>query len=472
MVRYLAGHSFKLPEHVMAVTTLHRLPLGGPCVPKLTRGRFNTWRVSLVLLTQLIFLGVPWLRWDGRQAVWLDLEGQRIFLFAWCFWPQDLVYLAGLLIICALGLFWWTALAGRLWCGNSCPQTVYTEIMLWIEHWVEGDRPARLKLRAAPWRPAHLARRLLSQTLMVAVSLLIGFGLVAYFVPAPELLVSLFDGSVGGWTLFWVLAYAGFTYLLAGRLREQVCLHMCPYARFQSVMFDADTLLVGYDARRGEPRGARRRQQADPARGDCVDCGVCVQVCPTGIDIRNGLQYECIGCAACIDACDTVMDKLQAPRGLIRLTTQRAEASGLPARVGWLRPRPLIYLGLIGATVLAMVVGLWQRAPLHVNVLRDRAVMVRETPEGLLENAYQIKVFNADGQAHLLQVDADGVPGARVVTEPAVLSLPAYGQLRLSVRVQVAPDTVRQGAQPLGLRIASRDDPTFHRREETVFIGE
>lgn len=456
----------------MAVAVLRRPATGGPCVPKLTSGRFNTWRVAMVLLTQLIFLGAPWLRWEGRPAVWLDLEGQRIFLFAWCFWPQDLVYLAGALIICALGLFWWTALAGRLWCGNSCPQTVYTEIMLWIEHWIEGDRPARLKLRADPYKPAHLARRAASQAVMIAVSLVIGFGLVAYFVPAPELLASVLDGSMGGWTLFWLLSYAGFTYLLAGRLREQVCLHMCPYARFQSVMFDSHTLLVGYDAKRGEPRGARRQQHTANPRGDCVDCGVCVQVCPTGIDIRNGLQYECIGCGACIDACDTVMDKLRAPRGLIRMTTPHAEASGQPARVTWLRPRPLIYLGLIGATALAMAVGLWQRAPLHVNVLRDRAVMVRETPEGLLENAYQIKVFNADSRPHIVQLSAEGLPGARVLTEPAQLLLPAHGQLQLLARVQAAPDNVQRGAQPLQLRITAQDDAAFSRREDTVFIGE
>lgn len=457
----------------MAASPSRRPIVGGPCVPKLVSGRFNTVRVAFVLLTQLIFLGTPWLRWDGRQAVWLDLEDQRIFLFGWSFWPQDLVYLAGVLIVCALALFWWTALAGRLWCGNSCPQTVYTEIMLWIERAVEGDRPARLKQAAAPWQPAHLARKLASHTLMLLVSLVIGFGFVAYFVPAPALWASVLDGSLGGWTLFWLLAYAGFTYLLAGRLREQVCLHMCPYARFQSAMFDDDTLLVAYDARRGEPRGALRRQgQASAPRGDCVDCSLCVQVCPTGIDIRDGLQYACIGCGACIDACDTVMDKLNAPRGLIRLTTPRSEAEQRPARVGWLRPRPLIYLGLIVTTLGLMALGLAQRTPMHVNVLRDRAFLVRETNQGQLENAYQLKVFNADARPHRLQLQVAGLPGATVQTDPPQPLLPAQGQVSFYARVQIDPAHGQRQAQPIRLQVVSLDDPAMVKTEDSVFIGE
>ena len=311
-------------------------------------GWFAAWRWALVWITQLVFYGLPWLQWNGRQAVLFDLETQRFFLFGLALYPQDLIYLTALLILSALALFFFTAVAGRVWCGFACPQTVYTEIFMWVERRVEGDRIARMRLDAAPWTPQKFARKAAKQALWVAISLWMGFTFVGYFTPILTLASSITAWGAGPWESFWVLFYGLATYGNAGYLREQVCKHMCPYARFQGAMFDRDTLTIGYDRVRGESRGSRTRS-ADPKAlglGDCIDCTLCVQVCPTGIDIRDGLQSNCIGCAACIDVCDSVMDKMNYPRGLIRYSSENGLLNGwdratLLKRI--LRPRVLIY---------------------------------------------------------------------------------------------------------------------------------
>ncbi len=301
-------------------------------------GVFANWRVALVLLTQFVYYGLPWLSWDNRQAVLFDLAARKFYIFGLVFWPQDFVYLTGLLILSALSLFLFTAVAGRLWCGYACPQTVYTEIFMWVESWLEGDHVARKKLDASPWNAAKLKKRGLKHLVWFVIALWTGFTFVGYFTPIKTLAVEVASLGLGPWETFWIFFYGGFTYLMAGFMREQVCKYMCPYARFQSVMFDPDTLIITYDPERGETRGARRKGVDAKAAGlgDCVDCGLCVQVCPTGIDIRNGLQYECIACGACIDACDAVMDKMGYPKGLIRYDTQNG-IDGKPTRV--LRPR-------------------------------------------------------------------------------------------------------------------------------------
>jgi cytochrome c oxidase accessory protein FixG len=283
-------------------------------------GWFAGWRWALVFLTQLVFYGLPWLTWNGRQAVLFDLGARKFYLFGAVFWPQDVIYLAVLLILSALSLFLFTAIAGRLWCGYACPQTVYTEIFLWIERKIEGDRLARVRLDAAPMSLEKFVVKALKHAAWLAVALWTGYTFVGFFMPIRDLGVRAITWQLGPWETFWILFYGLATYGNAGWLREQVCKYMCPYARFQSVMFDRDTLVITYDNARGEPRGGRSREVDPRAKGlgDCVDCGICVQVCPTGIDIRNGLQYECIGCAACIDGCNQVMDKMGYPRGLIR----------------------------------------------------------------------------------------------------------------------------------------------------------
>jgi cytochrome c oxidase accessory protein FixG len=294
--------------------------------PRAVSGWFMRWRWTLVFATQLVFYGMPWLQWNGRQAVLFDLAARRFYIFDLVLYPQDFIFLTGILIICAYSLFLFTAVAGRLWCGYACPQTVYTEIFMWIERRIEGDRVARMKLDASPWTFDKVWRKTAKQGAWLALGLWTGFTLVGYFTPIKTLWAESFTLSFGPWEWFWVLFYGFATYGNAGWMREQVCKYMCPYARFQSAMFDKDTLIISYDPARGDPRGSRSRK-ADPKAlglGDCIDCLLCVQVCPTGIDIRKGLQYECIGCAACIDVCDGVMDKMNYPRGLIRYATQNS----------------------------------------------------------------------------------------------------------------------------------------------------
>ncbi|MBI3146800.1 MAG: cytochrome c oxidase accessory protein CcoG [Pseudogulbenkiania sp.] len=441
--------------------------------PRLTRGRFNNWRVVFVVVTQLLYFGLPWLQWHERQAVWFDLVGGRFHLFGLTLLPQDMVYLAALLMASAFGLFLWTTLAGRLWCGFSCPQTVYTEIMLWIERWTEGKPAARRALDAAPWSLNKLSRKGGKHALMVAFSLWTGLTLVGYFSPLRELATGLPTLAIGPWEAFWALFYGGFTYLLAGVLREKVCLHMCPYARFQGAMFDPDTKLVAYDAPRGEPRGALRKDAAPGmARGDCVDCGLCVQVCPTGIDIRAGLQYECIGCAACIDACDAVMDKIGAPRGLIRFTTQRAEDGGdqRPRRL-WQRPRVLIYGGLLAILLALTLTGLLNHTPYKLDVLRDRASLVREGDDGWLENSYSLRVMNGDERPHRFLLTVEGLPGVQL-RDAVPVQVPALTVATVGVRVAADPATVQRGSQPLRFVLHAEDDPQRTVTADSSFIGE
>ena len=297
--------------------------------PRAVHGWFARWRWTMVWLTQGVFYGLPWLQWNGRQAMLFDLNERRFFVFGLVLQPQDLIYLAALLIISALALFFFTAVAGRLWCGYSCPQTVYTEIFLWVERHTEGDRVARMRLDAAPWGAQKLARKGAKQAAWLAIGLVTGFTFVGYFTPIRTLTGSLAALALSPWEIFWILFYAFATYGNAGYLREQVCKYMCPYARFQSALIDKDSLVIAYDTGRGESRGSRSRK-ADPKAlglGDCVDCSLCVQVCPTGIDIRNGLQNECIGCAACIDVCDDVMGRMGYPPGLIRYSTENGVAN-------------------------------------------------------------------------------------------------------------------------------------------------
>jgi cytochrome c oxidase accessory protein FixG len=288
--------------------------------PRAVHGWFAGWRVALVLLTQLVFYGLPWLEWNGRQAVLFDLAARKFYIFGLVLWPQDFIYLTLLLVVSALALFLFTAVAGRLWCGYACPQTVYTEIFMWIERRIEGDRGHRMKLDGEPFGPRKLVLKAVKHALWIAIAAWTGVTFVGYFTPIRELSGAVAAFALGPWETFWVLFYGLATYGNSGALREQVCKYMCPYARFQGAMFDADTLIISYDPNRGEPRGSRSRaaERRLLGLGDCVDCGICVQVCPTGIDIRDGLQYECIGCAACIDACNQVMDKMRYPRGLIR----------------------------------------------------------------------------------------------------------------------------------------------------------
>jgi len=361
--------------------------------PREIDGRFQRLRIVAVFWLLGMFYVFPWIGWDGHQAVLFDLPARKFHIFGLTFWPQDFFYMTWLLVMAGLSLFFFTALAGRLWCGYACPQTVWTEVFLWIERKVEGDRNRRMKLDAGPWNRDRIARKSLKQLLWIAFALWTGFTFVGFFTPIRELAGEVAHFRASGWETFWILFYGFATYGNAGYLREQVCKYMCPYARFQGAMFDRDTLIISYDDARGEPRGSRRKSADHGALGlgDCIDCLACVQVCPTGIDIRNGLQVGCIACAACIDACDAVMDKMAYPRGLIRYTTENALA-GRHVRV--LRPRTLAYAALLLALVSGFAWSVTHRSMLLAEIIRDRNALWRPGPAGTIENSYTVKLVN------------------------------------------------------------------------------
>ena len=435
-------------------------------------GVFNNWRIALVLLTQLIFYGGPWLQWNDRQAILFHLVERKFYLFGLIFWPQDVIYLAVLLVISAYALFLVTAVAGRLFCGYACPQTVYTQIFMWIEQWVEGDRNARIKLDKAPMDARKLRLRAVKFGLWALVSLWTGVTLVGYFTPMNELMQSLQHWTLGPWETFWIFFYAGFTMLMAGFMREQVCKYMCPYARFQSVMFDPDTLIIGYDEARGEPRGARRRGESGKALGACVDCNLCVHACPTGIDIRNGLQYECIGCAACIDACDAVMDKLGQPRGLVRYSTENG-LSGKFTRAEMLRhvarPRVLLYTAILMVIVAATSWFLAHRIPLKVDVIRDRGVMAREVEGGLIENIYTLRFMNTDEKPHRYRLTPSGLAGLSLGGENEI-EVPPLTTKAVTVALRADSGVAARGTHEVWLDIASLGDSKVHVREKAAFM--
>ncbi|WP_255429463.1 cytochrome c oxidase accessory protein CcoG [Ramlibacter albus] len=441
--------------------------------PRAVTGTFARWRWAFVILTQLVFYGLPWLQWGERQAVLFDLGARRFYIFGYVLYPQDFIYLTGILVISALSLFLFTAIAGRLWCGFSCPQTVYTELFLWIERHVEGDRVARIRLDGSAMSLEKFVKKASKHMIWGTLAMWTGFTFVGYFTPIHELGLEFLQTRMGSWEIFWVFFYAFATYGNAGFMREQVCKYMCPYARFQSAMFDKDTMIVSYDAARGEPRGSRSRK-ADPKAlglGSCVDCSLCVQVCPTGIDIRGGLQYECIGCAACVDVCDGVMDKMGYDKGLIRFTTQNALKKGwkgaqIVQRV--LRPRVLVYTTILGALGMGLAISLAMRTPLKVDVVRDRASLARIVPGGKLENVYRLQVMNATERAQRYRIGADGLPGLAVASDTEVEVGPAQSRW-VAVRLQAPFGVAAPGSHPIHFNIGTVGGDA-HVSEKSVFL--
>ncbi len=442
--------------------------------PRSVSGLFSRWRWITVWITQLVFYGLPWLEWNARQAVLFDLEARRFYIFGLVLYPQDFIYLTGLLVISALALFLFTAVAGRLWCGYACPQTVYTEIFLWIEKKVEGDRSARMRLDKSALSAGKFGKKWLKHALWVLFALWTGFTFVGYFTPIRELGALTLAGALGPWQTFWILFYGFATYGNAGFMREQVCKYMCPYARFQSAMFDKDTMIVTYDEQRGEPRGARSKK-ADLATlqlGHCVDCSLCVQVCPTGIDIRKGLQYECIGCGACADVCDEVMDKVGYPRGLVKYSTQNG------MNQGWskaqmirraLRPRVLVYTGILLLITVAVFTSLFLRVPLKVDVIRDRGALARMVDQGRIENVYRLQIMNATEDVQRYAIAVSGLPGITLASDNEVEVLPTEVRA-VAVRVQVPPDTAPSGSHPIVFDIRSVGDQGHRVSEKAVFL--
>ncbi len=395
----------------------------------------------------------------GRQAVLWDLAESKFHIFGATFWPQDFILLSALLIICAFGLFAITVFAGRVWCGYTCPQSSFTWLFMWCEKVTEGERNQRIKLQAAPWGLNKLARRSAKLT---------GLTFVGYFTPIRPLAVELLTWQMGGVSLFWVLFFTGATYINAGWLREAVCMHMCPYARFQSVMFDKDTLTISYDVARGENRGPRKRdvQPADVGLGDCIDCQLCVQVCPTGIDIRDGLQMECIGCAACIDACDSIMDKMGYARGLVSYTSEHQLQGG---KTHLLRPRLIGYSAVLLVMIGALVVVLVARPMVSLDVTKDRG-MFRENSEGLIENIYSLKVINKTQQRQdyrLELIDGDGFQ----LQGKTDISL-APGEITdVPVSVAMTADKPASSSQTIRFKVTDVDEPWIYSAADSRFVA-
>ncbi len=438
--------------------------------PREVSGYFTRLRViSLVTLLGIYYI-TPLLQWNDRQAILFDLPARQFHLFGLTLWPQDFIYLVALLILAGLALFFFTAMLGRVWCGYACPQTVWTEAFIWMERKIEGNRGKRMKLDKAPTSAAKIRTKILKHTVWIAFSLWTGFTFVAYFTPIKELANELITFSLGPWETFWILFYSFATYGNAGFMREQVCKYMCPYARFQGAMFDSDTLIVAYHPERGEQRGSRRRnvEPATVGLGDCIDCNICVQVCPTGIDIRDGLQYECIACSACIDACDEIMDKMSYPRGLIRYTT---ENSAMGKKQHILRPRILVY-----ATILLVLCGLLvghisQRIELDLDVMRDRNTLYRETNEGLIENVYTLKILNMDSKSHRYDLWADGVDGLKLVREQSEIEVAAGSIHQLVVRLQADEYNLEARSVSVNFHLQAQDSNHLKIVEEARFVG-
>ncbi len=438
--------------------------------PREVEGKFTRLRLISFICLLGLFYATPLLQWDSRQALLFDLQMRKLYIFGLTLWPQDFIYLAALLFLAGLSLFFFTTLVGRVWCGYACPQTVWTEMYLWIERKVEGKRGKRVKLDKTPNTVARIRTKALKHTLWILFSLWTGFTFVGYFTPIDELGTRLVAGSLGPWETFWILFYGFATYGNAGFMREQVCLYMCPYARFQGAMFDSDTLIIAYDPERGEPRGSRRRgaNLKQIGLGECVDCSICVQVCPTGIDIRDGLQYECIACSACIDACDAIMDKMKYPRGLIGYTTENA-SPGKSLHV--LRPRILKYATILLVSCSLLLTGLLQRMPLELNVIRDHVTPYRETRDGLIENLYTLKIINMDSKTHGYTLSADGIDDLKLMLERPRIEIEGGAVQQFIVRIQADELNMESHSESIRFHLQATDVNHLRITEEARFVG-
>ncbi len=435
--------------------------------PRQVHGLFATLRASGVSALLGFYYIMPWLLWDGRQAILFDLPERKFYILGMIFWPQDFIYLTMMLVIAALSLFFFTALAGRLWCGFACPQTVWTEAFLWIERKVEGTRPQQMKLDKMPMNSKKFTKKLIKHTLWITFALFTGFTFVGYFTPIYDLASAIPTLSLGPWEFFWIIFYGFATYGNAGWLREQVCIYMCPYARFQSAMIDNDTLIISYDEKRGEPRGARKKNDSSQNLGSCVDCSICVQVCPTGIDIRDGLQYQCIGCAACIDACDEVMDKMGYEKGLIKYTTEHM-ISGKHTTV--LRPRIIVYgLILLGITI-GTAIAIMGRSPIDLDIIRDRNSLFRETGMGMIENVYTLKVINKDIIDHEYNLSVEGMSNIKLNVPKTVIFAKSGDVVEIPVSIEVDPEKLHKRTTDIFFKLASKDG-SLSLVQEARFLG-
>jgi cytochrome c oxidase accessory protein FixG len=453
--------------------------------PKSVHGPVRRFKWAVLVFCLSLYYLLPWLRWtrgvkQPDQAVLLDLSHERFYFFSLEFWPQDIYYLTGLLIMAAVGLFLVTSLVGRVWCGFTCPQTVWTDLFMWVERRIEGDRNERMKRDAGPVTLDVIGRKTLKHAIWLGIAFWTGGAWIMYYVDAPTVTVEFWTGTASKEVYFFTFLFTATTYLLAGWAREQVCTYMCPWPRFQSAMLDEQSLIVTYQGWRGEPR-IRGKRVAEVKGGDCVDCGACVTACPTGIDIRDGIQLECISCGLCIDACNHVMEKTGRPGWLITwdtLADQAAKAAGTHAGFRFFRPRTIIYLSALLLAATTMVAALAMRPGIGLSVLHDRAPLFVRLADGNLRNGYTVKIVNKAATQVTFEVTVQGVLGA-VLTEAdeglgpaATLGLPVGADSVGTFRVLVTgePTALVDGSQPIDFTLrdtVSGERTVYH----SVFMG-
>jgi len=431
-------------------------------------GFFQKLRSLILWIPMGFYFIAPWIKLHGEPLIYFDLPARKFHLFGFTFWPQDFVLLTAILIISAYALFLITTIYGRLWCGYSCPQTVWTFIYMWVEERIEGSRNQRIKLDNSPLSAKKIGKKFLKHSIWLFIAFATGFTFVGYFYPVQHLLVDFFTFHIqSDWAYVWIVFFTVATYTSAGWLREQVCLSMCPYARFQSVMYDQDTIAVSYDFTRGEPRGSRKRtKEKETEIGDCVDCGMCVQVCPTGIDIRDGLQYECIGCGLCIDACDQIMDKMNYPRGLIRYTSEN-ELKGKKTHI--LRPKSIGYAIALSILIGIVVYALYTRKPIIVDILKDRGGLYQMTGMGEIENSYTLKIMNMSKKTLRYRITASGLKGMKISPNKATVHSGEVYNLPLSV--DVPAENIRVNSTKITFRVQAESQKEIFTDSQSRFIG-
>lgn len=440
-------------------------------------GFYQRIRVISMYSILVLFFVLPFLRWDGRQALWLDIGSQHFYIFGMTFMPQDLFFLAWLFIMAAFALFMVTVFAGRVFCGYTCPQTIWVHLYMQVEKFIEGNRNKRMKLDKAPLSASKIAKRSAKHTLWLLIAFFTALTFVSYIVSTDVLYHSWKSISLLGmnipfpdvsgltWVFIGIFTFA--TYMNAGWMREQMCFYICPYGRFQSVMFDRDTLIVSYDTERGEPRGARKKSADTSKIGDCIDCKLCVQVCPTGIDIRDGLQMECIQCAACVDACNSIMKKMNYPTGLVRYTTERQLVDKKKSHV--LRLKLLAYVVLLSVLVIGFVWALSGRVPIELDVMRDRNQLYFERMDGLVENAYTIKITNKTQDEHEYKLTLIAPDALRMESRWQVIPLEPGESFDVPVSVVGKPDTLPELSTPIKFNVISIDDKHITATSPNVF---
>lgn len=433
-------------------------------------GLWTQVRRKMGWAAMLFFLLLPWIPWGDRQAVWFNLAEQKFHIFGLTIWPQDLTLLAAFFMIAAFGLFFITTYLGRVWCGYTCPQTVWTFIFIWFEEKLEGARNKRMKLDQMPWNFNKVWRKTAKHASWLAIAFITAMTFISYFVPTREVYIDVFTLNADTGIYFWLVFFTLATYGNAGWMREIMCLHMCPYARFQSAMFDKNTFIVGYDGKRGETRGPRSRK-ADPKEmglGDCIDCDLCVQVCPTGIDIRNGLQYECINCGACIDACDQTMERMGYDKGLISYTTEN-KLEGIKQKV--LRPKLVGYGIALGVMIIVFIIASANIAPIRMDIIRDRNALFRENNQGLIENTFTLKILNKTELEHEYQLDVEGLNNYEWIG-PQKVTIAGGEVLTLPISVAVDPVDLSRPMTNIEFKVSTEIDGVAEfASQESRFFG-